>query len=188
MARSWVRNTVEPTEFTIALEQPTLAGLEAACREDGHDSLLLLENRFTRGTGLDEVRKLRSSGFRAPAVLMSAIPQRGLNEAARAAGAQGTILKTGSGAALLAALRTVAAGNDSFDGRHPPLPVGQGFLSPREREILRLVARGATNGEVAAQLGLGRESVKTLLSRAFQKLGAKGRTEAVSKAYEQGVL
>lgn len=188
MARRWVRSTLEPTEFTVVIEQSTAPDLDATRLVDGHDGLLLIENRFVHATGLDAVRALRSAGFTAPALLMSAVPQRGLNDAARAAGAQGTILKAGSSVALLAALRTVAAGGESFDGSHPPLPAGQGILSPREREILRLVARGATNGEVAAQLGLGRESVKTLLSRAFQKLGAKGRTDAVSRALEKGVL
>jgi DNA-binding CsgD family transcriptional regulator len=61
-------------------------------------------------------------------------------------------------------------------------------LSPREREVLELVAAGATNREVAAALGLGDETVKTLLSRTFAKLGVRRRAEAVSAAHARGLL
>jgi DNA-binding CsgD family transcriptional regulator len=50
------------------------------------------------------------------------------------------------------------------------------------------VAGGATNPEIADSLGVGRETVKTLLSRAFGKLGASRRAEAVSEAHRQGLL
>jgi two-component system, NarL family, nitrate/nitrite response regulator NarL len=53
---------------------------------------------------------------------------------------------------------------------------------------MRLVAAGATNPEIADSLGVGRETVKTLLSRAFSKLGANRRAEAVSEAHRQGLL
>ena len=102
--------------------------------------------------------------------------------------AQGTVLKTGSGDELLLALRRVVAGETSFDSRHPARDQGNAALSPREREVLRLVASGATNVQIAEQLGIGRESVKTLISRAFAKLGATRRAEAVSEAHRRGLL
>jgi DNA-binding NarL/FixJ family response regulator len=54
--------------------------------------------------------------------------------------------------------------------------------------VLRLVAAGATNRDVAAELGVGDETVKTLLSRTFAKLGARRRAEAVSRAHDLGLL
>ena len=186
-ARAWARAALEPTEFVVVLERPAIAGLPTLLANE-RGGLLLIENRLADETGLDAVRALRTAGCRTPALLMSATPQRGLNEAAKAAGAQGTLLKTGEPARLLAALRALIAGEHWFDRRHPRLAAGQGLLSAREREILRLVAKGATNDEIAAQLALGRESVKTLLSRAFRKLGVGGRAEAVSAAHRQGVL
>lgn len=188
MARAWICTALEPTEFAVVLERPSTAGLTAALSARAHGCLLVLENRLAGETGLDAVRELRVRGCRAPALLMSATVQPGLNEAARAAGAQGTLLKTGEAAGLVAALRALAAGEPSFDRRHPPLSAGQTLLSAREREILRLVAQGATNEEIGARLGLSRESVKTLLSRAFRKLGVGSRTEAVSTAYRKGIL
>lgn len=188
MARAWVRAALEPTEFAVVVERESAAGLEAAPATRVRDCLLLVENRLVGGTGLDAVRELRRLGCDAPALLMCATVVRGLNEAARAAGVQGTLLKRDDAEALLAALRALAEGGYSFDRRHPPLSSGQAPLSPREREILRLVATGATNDEVAARLGLSRESVKTLLSRAFRKLGVTSRTEAISAAHRTGVL
>jgi len=54
--------------------------------------------------------------------------------------------------------------------------------------VLRLAARGSTNQEISAELGMGTETVKTMLSRAFTKLGARNRTEAVNLAKERGLL
>jgi DNA-binding CsgD family transcriptional regulator len=65
---------------------------------------------------------------------------------------------------------------------------GRATLSPREREVLRLVAAGATNRQIAAELKIGDETVKTLLSRTFAKLGVRRRAEAVATAHKLGLL
>jgi DNA-binding NarL/FixJ family response regulator len=119
---------------------------------------------------------------------MTANPERGFNEIAREAGAQGSVLKTGSVDDVLDALRAVADGGEAFDERHPPRAPGRAALSPREREVLRLVARGATNREVAEELGVQAETVKTLIARIFAKLGVRRRAEAVSEAHNRGLL
>jgi DNA-binding NarL/FixJ family response regulator len=119
---------------------------------------------------------------------MTANPRRGFNEAAREAGAQGSLLKTGSPQELLTALRTLAKGDTTFDGRHPKRPAGRAALSPREREVLKAVAGGATNREIAEALQIGEETVKTLVARVFAKLGVRKRAEAVSAAHQQGFL
>src|SRR2546422_1855710 len=101
---------------------------------------------------------------------MTANVDQGFNEEAREAGAEGTLLKTGKAEELLSTLGTVGAGRPSFDGRHPKRDPGRGALSPREREVLRLVAGGSTNRDIAEALSVGDETVKTLLARAFAKL------------------
>jgi DNA-binding CsgD family transcriptional regulator len=98
------------------------------------------------------------------------------------------VLKSGSVAELLGALRTVVAGGESCDVRHPRRRSGEAALSPREREVLRRVAAGATNREIASELGVGDETVKTLLARTFAKLGVHRRAEAVSAAHNLGLL
>jgi DNA-binding CsgD family transcriptional regulator len=62
------------------------------------------------------------------------------------------------------------------------------LISPRERQVLALVARGASNRAIAAELGLSDETVKTLLSRAFAKLGARKRGDAAARAHDLGLL
>jgi DNA-binding CsgD family transcriptional regulator len=98
------------------------------------------------------------------------------------------VLKTGRAQELLSALRLVAGGATAFDSRHPRREPGRAALSPREREVLRLVAAGATNKQIAAALSVGDETVKTLLARTFAKLGVRRRAEAVAAAHREELL
>jgi len=136
------------------------------------------------------VRELRLGGEPAAAVVMTAKPEPGLNEVARAAGAQGTVLKRGRADDLLSVFRAVMEGGSTFDPEHPRARPDNGTtpLSKREREVLSLVAAGATNSEIARELGIGEETVKTLLARAYAKLGVRRRAEAVAAAHERGLL
>ena len=187
MVRSWVRLSLQGTEFRLAGEASTAAeaaDLALARRPD----VLLVDYNLGSDRGTQLVRELRGRGVAAPAVIMTANSERGFNEVAREAGASGSLLKTGRREELLETLRAVANGEHSFDSRHPRRAPGRAALSPREREVLRLVAGGATNREIAAALEVGDETVKTLLSRTFAKLGAKRRAEAVSEAHRLGLL
>ncbi len=134
------------------------------------------------------VKSLRREGDKTPALLMTANNQRGFNEIVREAGGQGSVLKTGSADELLRALRAIVGGGNAFDTRHKRRDPTQSAVSPREREVLRLVAAGARNREVASELGVGDETVKTLLARTFGKLGVRNRAEAVSRAHDLGLL
>jgi two-component system response regulator DesR len=187
MVRSWVTHALEPTEFAIAAAVDSIAGALAAV-ERHRPALLLIDYRLSDGAGTELVRALRLRGVDTPAVLMTASPERGLNEAAREVVAQGSVLKTGDAAELVGTLRRVMQGEQAFDFRHPRRDPGRAALSPRERDAVRLVAAGATNPEIAVELGIARETVKTLLGRAFAKLGASRRAEAVSEAHRQGLL
>lgn len=187
MVRGWVRLALQDTEFRIAGEASNAeTALELVRRR--RPELLLVDYRLPDQVGTELVRELRRQGVSTPAVLMTATAARGFNEAARDAGAQGTALKSGRVDELLTTMREVLAGEAPFDSRHPRRPPGRGALSPRERDVLRLVAEGATNREIAARLGIGDESVKTLLSRTFAKLGTRRRAEAVSVAHDRGLL
>ncbi len=187
MVRGWVELALARTEFRLAGTALTAAGaLELAQRR--HPDLLLVDYRLPDRAGTELVRELRRQGVQTPAVLMTANLERGFNELAREAGAQGSVLKTGKVQELLETLRMVLRGEPAFDGRHPRRAPGRAALSPREREVLSLVAGGSTNREIAAALGIGAETVKTLLERTFAKLGARRRAEAVSTAHELGLM
>jgi DNA-binding NarL/FixJ family response regulator len=187
MVRSWVRLSFNESEFRLAGEASTSAEAVDLVQRRRPD-LLLVDYRLTDGVGTELVKELRRQNARMPAVLMTANVERGFNEVALEAGAQGSVLKTGSRDELLGALRAVAAGRRAFDARHPPRDAGRAALSPRERDVLRLVADGRTNREIASALDVGPETVKTVLGRIFVKLGVTRRAEAVSAAHRYGLL
>jgi DNA-binding NarL/FixJ family response regulator len=187
MVRGWVRLSLKESEFRVSGEASTCAEAVDLAQRSRPD-LLLVDYRLSDGVGTELVKELRRRGARAPAVLMTANIEQGFNEAAREAGAQGSVLKTGSNEELLGALRAVRAGRQAFDTRHPRRHLGRAALSPREREVIRLVADGKTNSEIASLLDVGPETVKTLLGRVFTKLGVTRRAEAVSAAHRDGLL
>ncbi|MDZ4864824.1 MAG: response regulator transcription factor [Gemmatimonadota bacterium] len=130
-------------------------------------------------------------------LLLADAGQDRLMNAARARGAS-VVTDDVSRTQLLLALRTVASGLRVQMAR--PVPRGSESrsrsgaavptddLTPREREILRLLAEGLANREIAALLGLSDHTVKFHLRAVFTKLGAHSRTEAVSMAVRRGLL
>jgi DNA-binding NarL/FixJ family response regulator len=187
MVSGWVEMVLEGSELHLGGLADSASAAADLLRRRSAD-VLLVDYRLPDGRGTELVGSLRKAGVTTPAVLMTANPERGFNEAAREAGAQGSVLKTGSADELLATLRSVLAGEESFDARHPRRGPGRAPLSPREREILVLIASGSTNADIAAELGIGEETVKTLLARTFAKLGVHRRAEAVSAAHDLGLL
>lgn len=187
MVRSWVERALEGSEFRLAGSAGEIAVAVPLAQRRGAD-VLLVDYRLPDGVGTEFLRGLRQLGVNTPAVLMTANPERGFNEIARESGAQGSVVKSGSADDLLTTLRKVAAGDLWFDSRHPRRAPGRAALSPRERQVLRLVAAGKTNIQIAAELGVGAETVKTLLARTFTKLGAHRRAEAVAAATKLGLL
>jgi DNA-binding NarL/FixJ family response regulator len=120
---------------------------------------------------------------------------------ALAAGASGFLLKDATAERLFDAVRVVAAGEallaptvtrrliQRFAGLRPgAAPPGLGELTPRETEVLRLLAEGLSNAEIATRLVLGEETVKTHVSRVLRKLGLRDRAQAVVLAYESGLV
>jgi DNA-binding NarL/FixJ family response regulator len=186
IVRAWIRLALEHEEFVVAGEAPTTAAaLALAARR--HADLLLVDYRLPDRLGTELIRELRFHGDRTPAVVITARPEPGLNEAAREAGAQGTMLKRGSAEELLAALRRVSLGEEAFDHRFPRRTARASSLTPRERDVMRLLTSGATNREISAQLAIGSETVKTLVSRIYAKLGVSRRAEAIAAAHAQGM-
>jgi DNA-binding NarL/FixJ family response regulator len=121
---------------------------------------------------------------------------------ALSAGASGFLLKDASGADLIAAVRVVAGGDALLAPsvtrrligdfarrrRHErPRPQALATLTPRELDVLRLVARGLSNAEIAGELTLAEQTVKTHVGNMLTKLGLRDRTQAVVYAYENGL-
>ena len=187
MVRGWLTLLLEGSEFRSLGEAASASDARALVRRRCPD-LLLVDYRLPDQLGTELVKDLRQHGLPTPAVLMTANAERGFNELAREAGAHGTVLKTGSPEEVVNALRAVADGGNAFDARHPRRTPGAAPLTPRERQVLRLIAGGATNRQVAETLSIGDETVKTLLTRSYGKLGVARRAEAVSRAHQLGLL
>ncbi|MFF7975038.1 LuxR C-terminal-related transcriptional regulator [Streptomyces sp. NPDC007905] len=117
------------------------------------------------------------------------------------AGADGFLLKRARPAEIVHAVRLVAEGESllfpvsvrqlatRYGGNHAPrAPLSETGLTEREAEVLRLMARGLSNAEIAARLIVGTETVKSHVSAVLAKLGARDRTQAVIAAYESGFV
>jgi DNA-binding NarL/FixJ family response regulator len=122
---------------------------------------------------------------------------------ALAAGASGFLLKDALPDELVQAVRVVAAGDallapsvtkrllERFASQRPAAPrkaESLRSLTEREREILVLIGRGRSNTEIAAELFIGEQTVKTHVSRIFMKLGVRDRVQAVILAYDAGLV
>jgi DNA-binding NarL/FixJ family response regulator len=123
--------------------------------------------------------------------------------AALRAGASGFLLKDAAPAEIVNAIRAVVAGEawldpavarrliDEFATRpeqHAPTPAEMAQLTPREREVLTLLARGLSNAEVAIDLFISEATVKTHLARVMMKLGVREKAQAVAAAYQTGLV
>lgn len=187
IARAWLAACLEGSEFWVAGEAAT-AEEAVALVERRRPQLLLVDFGLPDLSGTELVRALREHGEPVPVLVITAWPKAGLNELAEEAGAQGVMLKRNDAGMLLETLRRVVSGVDVWDADVPRRDRGVSSLSPRELEVLRHVAEGSTNAEIGASLGLSVESVKTLLQRAFLKLGARNRVEAVELARRRGFV
>ncbi|MGH3815170.1 MAG: response regulator [Pseudonocardiaceae bacterium] len=123
--------------------------------------------------------------------------------AALRAGASGFLLKDAAPAEIVNAIRSVVAGEawldpavarrliDEFAARpepHTPTPAEMAQLTPREREVLSLMARGLSNADVATELFISEATVKTHLARVMMKLGVREKAQAVAAAYQTGLI
>jgi DNA-binding NarL/FixJ family response regulator len=119
------------------------------------------------------------------------------------AGASGFLLKDATAAELVHAVRVVAAGDallaPSVTRRliadfarqprpHPPFPPALGTLTPRETEVLRLIANGLSNTQISSTLVIAEQTTKTHVGRILAKLGLRDRAQAVVLAYETGLV
>jgi DNA-binding NarL/FixJ family response regulator len=162
--------------------------------------VVVMDIRMPLVDGIRATRELRQACPDGPRVLVLTTFGDDANVwAALAAGADGFLPKRARPAEIADAVRVLAAGESLLfpaavrelavrhaGTRTAAWPVAD--LTPREREVLLLVARGRSNAEIAGELFLGLQTVKTHVSSLLRKLGARDRTQAVVAAYESGVV
>ncbi|GAA4941091.1 response regulator [Actinoplanes utahensis] len=170
---------VRPDVVVMDVRMPVLDGIEAT--------------RLLAGAGVaDPVKVLVVTTFNLDEYVYEALR----------AGASGFLLKDAPPAQLLHGIRTVATGaallapevTRQLVGRYAARirpahgATGDPALTPRELEVLRLIANGLSNAEIAATLVISQETVKTYVSRILTKLGLRDRVQAVVYAYRQGLI
>lgn len=157
--------------------------------------LVLLDLRLPDMLGSEALPHLLAVSPRSKVVLFTAHDEHAALSAALEAGAHGALLKDVTDSDLVDQLRRVAAGVRVIDPRLQASTTAvlrdrlfRLSLSRREYDVVRLAATGKTNPEIAEELGLARNTVKTYLQSAMQKLGARNRVEAVRRAQEEQLL
>ncbi|GGS56463.1 MULTISPECIES: response regulator [Actinokineospora] len=201
------------TGFRLILEaEPDIAvvaeagdGAEAvALAREHRPDLVIMDVRMPRMDGITATRALAGPGVADPIpvlILTTFDLDEYVYEALRA-GASGFLLKDVPCDRLVDGVRVVASGDALLAPtvtrrlihrftRHAPVRTDTdavAALTPREREVLVLMARGLSNAEIAAELVLGSTTVKTHVGRVLMKLGLRDRVQAVVFAYEHGLV
>lgn len=192
MIRSAVSMLLEGSEFAITASAASAAAALEAIR-DSEPDMIILDIAMPGGSGLEVLRRIRREGDTRPVIILTAgIDDYPLAEA-MAFEVNGIVMKNNDPAYLLDCLQSVLDGGRWIDpdledraarlaerGREP-------LLSPRERELVALVAQGLRNREIAGELGLTEGTVKVYLNAIFDKLGVANRTELAIRAAEEGL-
>lgn len=165
--------------------------------------IVLTDIRMPHMDGIEATTRLRSIDDPPPVLVLTTFDEDETLWAAIEAGVAGFILKDATAADLIAATRAVAGGGAWFDRAVTPrilgayrksvVPAQRGqrrmdLLSDRETEVLRLMARGATNREMAVHLHVSEATVKSHIGSIFTKLQVRDRAAAIVFAYDHGVV
>ena len=202
LVRKGVRSLLElADDMEVIAEAPD--GIEAirTIPEIAPD-VVLLDMRMPGKSGLDVLEQLSADGTLPPTIILTTFDDDEMVLAGIRAGAKGFLLKDVSLEELVTAIRTVAKGGSvvkpavterllkglqnmhtDFSSLDRPDP-----LTERETEILRLMAGGYSNKEIANSLGVAEGTVKNHVSNILSKMGVRDRTRAVLKAFEMGLV
>lgn len=181
----------EPGFAVVASATTARAALDDAARVQ--PDVVLLDLRLPGSSPPEVVRALRGACPAVRVVLFTAHADHSLLQATLTEGVEGCLLKDAGTGDLAASLRAVVAGELVFDPRLGeiaevrPRRQDRG-LTRQEHAVVKLVATGLTNPEVAQELDLPRNTVKSYLQVAMRKLGARNRVEVISRAHESGLL
>ncbi len=184
------------------------SGLEALLAQAGHDvvgaagnvaaaydlvehsepELALIDVRLPDGSGIDLTRDLLLFYPDLKVLLYTGETEPALVTQALDAGARAYVLKAGTFDELLSAISHVGAGGAYVDPRidRAETPAATPRLSPREREIIGLMAEGLTAEQIGLRISVSVETVRTHVRNAIRKLGARNRVHAIAIALERG--
>jgi DNA-binding NarL/FixJ family response regulator len=178
------------------------AAIEEAARL--HPDVVLMDVRMPEVDGIAATRTIVGERPAARVLVLTTFDEDRIVYDAMKAGASGFLLKSAPPAQFVEAVRTIASGEallapsvtrrlvEDFVRRPPPGDSAPDEalrnLTEREREVLELIGRGLSNGEIAAKLFVSGATVKTHVNRILSKLGLRDRVQAVVLAYETGLV
>ena len=183
----------------IELVATAADGEEAVALAGRHDpDIVLMDLRMPRVDGTEAIRRLAARGERPRTIALTTYADDASVLGALRAGARGYLTKDAGADQIRAAVEAVARGEAALDpavqhhvvaaltepAAAPDLPDG---LTPREAEVLALIAEGLTNAEIAERLVVSAATVKTHVNHIFAKAGVRDRAQAVVYAYANGL-
>ena len=177
-------------------------GLEAVSKAARfHPTIVLMDIRMPELDGLEATRRILAADPSARILILTTFDLDEYVYEGLRAGASGFVLKDEPPEQLIAAVRTVAGGDALLSptvtkrvikqftrAARPEAPKGVDELTARELEILRLIADGLSNGEIAGKLYISETTVKTHVTHILQKLDLRDRVQAVVLAYQTGLF
>jgi DNA-binding NarL/FixJ family response regulator len=203
LVRAGFRKLLESEDGLLVVAEAA-DGIEAvALARQLQPDIVLMDIRMPRLDGLEATRRLLNGPTRTRVVMLTTFDLDEYVFDALTAGASGFLLKDAPPEQLIAAIQVVAGGDallapsitrrliEEFVRRPPPRsgpPIQLAGLTAREVEVLRLLARGLSNAEIAAELILGEATVKTHVGNLLTKLNLRDRVQAVVLAYESGLV
>lgn len=164
--------------------------------EDVSPDVVLLDINMPEMSGLEVLAELRSVAPSVKVIILSMYDRTAYVKRAIELGASGYLLKSAGRDELVRALRAVSSGQGYIQGEvaGPLMTASESEgdsaarLSPRELEVLQLVAGGMENKQVARHLRISEATVKSYLQSAYERLGVRSRAEAVAVAFREGLI
>jgi DNA-binding NarL/FixJ family response regulator len=210
LLREGLRTILEaaPDITVVGVAEDGAAGVELAA--DKQPDVMLLDIRMPKLDGIEAAHRIRQAFPAIRIILLTTFDQPDLVVEGMRAGASGFLLKDTSAEELCAAVRAVMRGQVLLQGQSAAqllagMPASQGAFAPtqsptsaqsqddlgltdRERDVLRCIARGLNNAEIATELFISDATVKTHINHIFAKIGARDRAHALILAQQHGLV
>lgn len=202
LVRAGVRGLLELSDSVEVVAEGEDGDQAVQLAQEHKPDVILMDMRMPRMNGADATRALAAAGVETPVIILTTFDDHDQVLDGIRAGARGYLLKDVSLESLIAAIQSVARGetmiqpgiteallsglsrqNPKFESSVMPEP-----LTQKEREVVRLMAGGYSNREIATALDKSEGTIKNHVSHVLSKLGVRDRTRAVLKAIELGLV
>ncbi|MGY6019211.1 response regulator [Streptomyces spinosirectus] len=204
MIRTGFRLILESEPDIDVVGEASDGGEAVAGTEALEPDIVLMDIRMPGMDGVEATRRIVRSGSKSRVVILTTFDLDAHVVDALRAGASAFLVKDGPADSLVGAIRTVADGDAVLSPRvthrlldrfahlgapdEEPVPRRLDALTGRELDVLRALARGLSNAEIAVELGVGETTVKTHIAHILDKYGLRDRVQAVILAYDSGLV